>query len=264
MNAGAWNSLERELDAWASAGRVAALWWRDDDAIDTTARLARLVALGAAQSVPLMLAVIPATATAALASALVSAPVSALADVKGAVLQHGYAHINHAPPGLPKSELSNARPLADRLADLEAGRARLGAMVGTRLLPVLVPPWNRIDDDLVDALAGLGYRVLSTFRPRPRGFARPGLRQVNTHVDLIDWAGTRQFIGTDAAVAALVDHLAAKRAALAAGQDDLEPTGILSHHLAMDEPCWNFLESLFRLTRGHRGARWLDAAEIFQ
>jgi len=256
MNADAWSSLDRELDAWASAGRVAGLWWRDDDAIDATAPLARLFALGAAQSVPLMLAVVPAQATEAL--------VSALAGVNGAVLQHGYAHRNHAPPGSPKSELSDARPLADRLAELDAGRARLAAMVGERLLPVLVPPWNRIGDDLVDALAGRGYRALSTFRPRKRAFARPGLRQVNTHVDLIDWAGTRRFVGDAAAVAALVDHLAAKRRASAAGQDDPEPTGVLSHHLAMDEPGWRFLESLFDRTRRHRGARWLGAAEIFR
>jgi hypothetical protein len=259
MSGAAWEVLDRELDAWAAAGRVATFWWRDDDATDATGPLRRLLGLAVREKVPLMLAVIPATATPALAAALAGLP--------GAVLQHGYAHLNHAPPGAPKSELSGARSLARRMADLEAGWARLGRMSGAQLLPVLVPPWNRIDDDLVDALAAQGYKALSTYRPRDRVFVRPGLRQVNTHLDLIDWAGTRRFVGLAAAVAAITGHLAAKRTAWAAkglaGPAPEEPTGVLTHHLAMDEPGWDFLASLFRRTRSHRGASWLDAAEIF-
>jgi len=250
----AWDALARELDAWAATGRVAAFWWRDDDAADSCPALERLFALSAAAGVPLMLAVIPARATATLSAALLG--------LDGAVLQHGYAHANHAPAGSPKSELGPARPLAARLADLAAGRARLASWVGARLLPVLVPPWNRIGDDLIDALPAAGFRAFSTFRPRPAPCPRAGLLQVNTHLDLIDWAGTRRFVGEGAALAAVIDHLAAKRAARAGAAPE-EPTGILSHHLAMDEASWSFLDRLLGAIQAHPGARWLGAPEIF-
>lgn len=255
MTDAAWESLARELGAWTEGGRTATFWWRDDDAIDATASLKKLLGLSGALSVPLMLAVIPAKATPALGATL--------ARLNGAVLQHGFAHINHAPAGSPKSEFSGARPLAERLSDLATGRHTLADLVGPRLLPVLVPPWNRIDDDLVDALAACGYTALSTFRPRARPFARPGLAQVNTHLDLIDWAGTRHFVGTAHALAVLVDHLAARRAAWSNSAQPDEATGVLSHHLAMDEPSWDFLATLLRQTQAHPAVRWLDAAELF-
>jgi hypothetical protein len=251
----AWESFARELDAWREGGRTATFWWRDDDAIDATPSLMRLLGISRAFSVPLMLAVIPAKATPALGTTLTR--------LNGVVLQHGFAHINHAPAGAPKSELSGVRPLAERLAELASGCHTLADLVGPRLLPVLVPPWNRIDDDLVDALAASGYTALSTFRPRARPFARPGLAQVNTHLDLIDWAGTRHFVGTAHALAVLVGHLAARRAAWGNSAQTDEATGVLSHHLAMDEPSWDFLETLLRRTEAHPAVRWLDAAELF-
>ena len=41
-----WDRLEREIDAWAAAGREATLWWRDDDAVAATAELERLLGGG--------------------------------------------------------------------------------------------------------------------------------------------------------------------------------------------------------------------------
>ena len=40
-----WDRLSIELDAWSAAGRAAEFWWRDDDAIDTTPALDRLLSL---------------------------------------------------------------------------------------------------------------------------------------------------------------------------------------------------------------------------
>ena len=55
-----WPDLMAEFDCWEEAGKVATLWWRDDDAVAPTARLGRL--LSTAPGVPLALAVIPADA----------------------------------------------------------------------------------------------------------------------------------------------------------------------------------------------------------
>ena len=62
-----WRHLSEELDAWAEAGRSASLWWRDDDAVEPSPALARLLTLASARDLPLALAVIPARASEALA-----------------------------------------------------------------------------------------------------------------------------------------------------------------------------------------------------
>ncbi|MFO0989148.1 MAG: hypothetical protein U1F37_17600 [Alphaproteobacteria bacterium] len=110
----AWARLDAELAAWRQAGRAATLWWRDDDAGDATPALRRLVALAEAHAVPLALATVPAWATPALAAAVkeAGAPVS--------VLQHGYAHANHAPAGEKKFEPPE-RPAPVVVAELAQG-----------------------------------------------------------------------------------------------------------------------------------------------
>jgi len=62
-----WADIEQELVRWRDAGREPALWWRDDDVVDATPALDRLLALHEAQRIPLALAVVPARATPALA-----------------------------------------------------------------------------------------------------------------------------------------------------------------------------------------------------
>jgi hypothetical protein len=80
--------------------------------------------------------------------------------------------------------------------------------------------------------------------------------QVNTHVDLIDWR-RRCFVGEDAALAALGQSLMASRT----GTD--EPIGILSHHLAMDEGAWDFLNSLWVRISSMPGLKITPAHELF-
>ena len=58
------DDLARELDSWAEAGRVARFWWRDDDAIEPTPALSRLLDLGDTHGIEVAVAVVPATASA--------------------------------------------------------------------------------------------------------------------------------------------------------------------------------------------------------
>ena len=53
-----WSGFFDELNRWQEAGRVATLWWRDDDAVAPSRALERLVSV--AGRIPLALAVIPA------------------------------------------------------------------------------------------------------------------------------------------------------------------------------------------------------------
>jgi hypothetical protein len=245
-----WRAFDEEIARWRAADRIAELWWRDDDAVDATPELDRLLALHRETAVPLALAVVPARATAALAARL--------GRESGIdVLQHGYDHANHAPSSDKKTELGPHRPAMLVLGELGTGWLALERMFGARALPVLVPPWNRIAPALVPTLPEIGFTGLSTFGGRRRAEPVRGLRQINAHLDLIDWKGGRDFIGEGAALAILVEALGTARCS------SNEPVGLLSHHLAMDEGGWDFLRSALGRARTTPGVAMRAAHRIF-
>lgn len=247
-----WQSLRDELQRWRDDGLAATFWWRDDDACDTTPQLERLLATATDLGVTPALAVIPAGATPALAQRLHDAP---WVDV----LQHGYAHLNHAPAGDKKTELGAHRDLPAITRELLAGRERLSTLA-IPCLPVLVPPWNRMDERLLSPLAEHGYVGVSTFAARAAGTDPPGMIRVNTHVDPIAWQGDRGFRGEDAVLQQVLEHLQARRAGLA---DRTEATGLLTHHLVQDEACWKFCERLVAETRSFSNVGWSVARRLF-
>lgn len=243
-----WRELEAELDRWRDAGRGADFWWRDDDAAKPSAELSRLLELSKSSRVPLALAVVPLEATPEIFSGL-----------KASVLMHGTDHCNRAAPGEKKSEFAAAESDGDAVARLSAARQRLAAQAAQRFLAVLAPPWNRFKQSLVARLPEAGLYGLSGYGPRDKAEAARGVRQVNAHVDIIDWRGTRGFVGEDAALRIAVKHLASRRK----GEVDAnEPTGWLTHHALHDRAMWEFLERLFERTSA-RGARWIDPVELF-
>jgi hypothetical protein len=241
----AWDRLRAELDRWPAGG--ATLWWRDDDAGAATSAFDQLLRLAEAHGTPLALAVVPAWLDEAVAAAIDAGP----AGLR--VLQHGYAHRNHEPPapdggrGKP-AELGAARPPDAALAELDAGWARLTALVPARLRPGLVPPWNRIAPAVRDRLPGAGYRVLSTFGPRATALAAPGLRALNTHVDPIQWRADKRFGGTAWTVDQITRHLGARRTG---DVDPSEPTGLLTHHRDFSPTAWACLDELLGRLRAH-------------
>ena len=246
-----WHQLDDELARWREADRTAELWWRDDDAVDTGPELDRLLALHRETAMPLALAIVPAHATTALAARLTTEPGVDL-------LQHGYAHVNHAAPGEGKKmELGPHRPAMIVLGEVGTGWLAMERLFGGRALSVMVPPWNRIAPALVPALPEIGFSGLSTFGPRQRARPVRGLLQINTHVDLINWQAGRGFVGEEAALAALV--LALKHARKETG----EPVGLLSHHLAMDGRTWDFLRSVLEKASTLPGIRIRPARELF-
>lgn len=243
-----WRRLSAELDQWQALGQSASLWWRDDDAVTATPALDRLLALRQDRGVPLALAVIPARSREALACKLEQHPGIA-------VLQHGYAHNNYAGEGERAIELGGQRRREGVVEELQEGWRKLEALFAHRLLPVMVPPWNRISPELYPQLRGLGFRALSCFSPRPRREAVTGLLQCNCHADLVDWRGQRGFRGEHRTLDQICTHLQARRTGRV---DAEEATGILSHHLVHDDGCWRFLDTLLDTCNRHPGARWLE------
>jgi hypothetical protein len=246
-----WDHLRAELDLWQSEGRIATAWWRDDDAVTVTPQLDTILAFEQKYKVPLALAVIPAN----LQNNLVERLAETL-DTR--VLQHGWAHQNHMPDGRKKQELDDVRDLGAVVADLRKGFSVLSSRFGNRFLPVVVPPWNRIADDVVATLNSLGFCGLSTFNARQTAEPYKGLLQVNTHVDVIDWRGSRGFVGEDVALGSMIAHLAARRTGAA---DSKEPTGILTHHLVHDGATTHFLDNLFSME--HSALSWLRIPGVF-
>jgi hypothetical protein len=236
-----WDALAREWDQWRADHRRPTLWWRDDDAVDVTPALEELRRMA---RVPVALAVIPMAPDRPLQERL-GPFLRAWGQAR--VLQHGVGHLNHAAEGAKNSEFPATRPLAEIELALSVAATFLRDALGSELLPVLTPPWNRISDPALGLLAKLGFRGLSRFdevpykAKAPTAALFPPFGEINTQIDVIDWRGTRGFVGEGAALGRLVAHLAARRQGVI---DPQTPTGILTHHLVHDTATWRFLENL--------------------
>lgn len=234
-----WSEFEDGLARRRDAGRPVQFWWRDDDAAAVSPSLKKLIQLSKTSGVPLALAVIPEAAEPKLFELL---------HERVTVLQHGTDHRNRAAAGEKKTEYPLAEPAEAALERVFQGTALLRILAGHRFLPVLAPPWNRMRKDLVAKLPTIGLRGISGYGARVSAEPAPGLRQVNTHVDIVAWRRGKQFLGAREALSLALQHLSAS-----------EPVGWLTHHAVHDRAAWNFLERLFTL----EGVRWLSAAQAF-
>ena len=241
-----WQHLQIELQRWQDAGLTLPMWWRDDDAITVTSQLEKLTTLSVALGLPVHLAVIPRAAEVSLAEYVSDKPT--LIPVV-----HGWAHQNHAPTGEKKAEFRLHRPIETIVSDAAAGLVELRGLFGDRLRPVFVPPWNRIDPEVAAKLSGIGYRILSTATPRKTVFAAPGLEQVNTHLDPIDWRGTRGLVDPEKLISQIVALLQDRRTGRA---DNAEAFGVLTHHLVHDQDIWTFTQDLLHRLLEGPGTPW--------
>jgi peptidoglycan/xylan/chitin deacetylase (PgdA/CDA1 family) len=248
-----WDRVRRELDLWARERRKAQFWWRDDDAEDVSANLSRMLATAARFEVTIGLSVIPARLKPRLVKALEREP-------SAQVLVHGYAHENHARAGQAKRELGGARRLDEIVADLERGLALSRAAFGRRLLPVLVPPWNRISPAAVARLPKLGYRGLSTWKPRAAANPARRLIQVNTHLDVIDWRRGR-IVKDEGLIAGLL--LRKLRWRREREERATEPLGLLTHHAYWNPAKERIIVHMLEATRGHPAVQWHAPAAAF-
>jgi predicted glycosyltransferase/peptidoglycan/xylan/chitin deacetylase (PgdA/CDA1 family) len=236
--------LRRALDGAAACGQRVPLFWRDDDATAASPALDRLIDLADAHAAPLLVAAIPADLMPSLGERLATAP-----GVTAAV--HGFAHRNHAPPAAKAAEFGDHRPLADAAADAAAGlRIARERLPPSALLPIFVPPWNRISADVAAILPDLGYRGLSAV-PGPDV---PGLVRIDATLDPIDWRGTRSLRDPDAMLRDLAAGIA---------RDPRRPVGLLTHHRVHDAAVWAFLEVLLKILAAHPATEKLDLRKVF-
>ena len=168
-----WRELEADLDAIAARGKAIRLWWRDDDAGRDHAALDRLLELAERRDLPLALAVVP---------LWLEAPAQAriAASAQATVLQHGYRPCQSCAGRAADRSSSAARDSAAIVAELSRGQAALLDAFGATFLAVLVPPWNRLDRELIARLDRLRLLRPVDLRParcsRARGRPAPGQR----------------------------------------------------------------------------------------
>ena len=248
-NAAHWRAVRDELARWHARGQRARLWLRDDDAVTVTPALVQLMEMCGEVGVTPLIAVIPAQVREDLADYLNAAPASEVAV-------HGWSHINHATAGSKSQEFPVHRPRQDTLAELGQAAARLGAMFASRITPIYVPPWNRIAPEVAALLPDLGFRAVSAFGRKPLFADEASLVELNTHVDVIDWRGTRGGHDPERLTLELAQELAWSR------ENDWSPVGILTHHLVHDAQAWQFLRELFAETAAHPDVCWCRAGEL--
>ena len=251
-----WNKLTEELDRWYQAELTATFWWRDDDAIEATCALDRLIKETTLAQAPLLLASIPLHANSTLVNTLIEHKHIVIA-------QHGYAHINHAPrgQGLGAWEMGLHRGEQAVVDDLKQGYKFLSELFPDKLIPVVVPPWNRIDSSLFTAMYELGYKGVSAFGALDKIELDSGMIQINCHCDPIKWKGGPHFTGVEKSIAMICEHLTQRRNKLVAVD---EPTGLLTHHLDMDKQSWQFVVRLGEVINAHPAALWCHPNTIFQ
>lgn len=235
------STLRGALDSKAAAGEQVDFWLRDDDAVEPSEPLSQLLDVCESNNVPLTLAVIPEHTGDAL--------VHRLAGYTGvSVAVHGWSHTNHAPHDKKKCELGDDRPIEQVLGELERGFAKLSRLHGSRFVPLLVPPWNRISEGVLKQLSTLDFTGVSTFGPE----ASAGVPMLNTQIDVIYAKGGNGVRESCELVAEIVAQLHAGRSSI----------GILTHHLVHTPTTWDFLQQALALLQKHPAVRWVAASDL--
>ncbi len=159
-------------------------FFRDDDVGWANDEFRALLACFQGQSLPLDLAVIPSALTAELADEICAAHDKTPALI--GIHQHGFSHTNHEVVGR-KFEFGISQGQLDQFRDIQLGKMKLEAMLGSALDPIFTPPWNRCTEITGECLKALGFRVLSRDATAPT-LALSGLKELPIS---IDWFGKK-------------------------------------------------------------------------
>jgi hypothetical protein len=235
--------LEAELARWRRAGRGAQFWWRDDDAQRLTPALVRLLDQAKQAGTPLTLAVVPVGCDPDLATHLRDR-----SDVT--IAQHGVDHCNASSADRP-SQFDDSTPVEAVALAIQAGAVALEDF--RRVLPIYVPPWNAVQPNVQAALEWLSIGGLSAFGQA----ASPS--RIDAHIDLMRWGARPRFLGRQRFFRRLRRLLQDRRRA----GHWAEPIGLLTHHLAHDEPAWRFLRALLDWAPLRQTVQWRSAGELF-
>lgn len=213
-------------------------FFRDDDVGWANDEFRALLACFRRHSVPLDVAVIPTVLTAEFAD-----EICAMRNEAPALLgihQHGFSHTNHEAAGR-KCEFGISRTYDDQFTDIQLGKIKLEAMLGSALDPIFTPPWNRCTELTTACLTKLGFRVLS----RDSTAASLAFSDLKELPVSIDWFAKKK--GERLSLQAL-------GRLIAQAVKETKRVGIMLHHERMSAEERNPLGDLLLLLSSHRQA----------
>ena len=213
-------------------------FFRDDDVGWANDEFRALLACFRRHSAPLDVAVIPSVLTTEFA-----AEICAMHDEAPALVgihQHGFSHTNHEVVGR-KCEFGISRTHDDQFRDIQLGKMKLEAMLGSAVDPIFTPPWNRCTDITGACLTELGFRVLS----RDSSAASLALSDLNELPVSIDWFAKKH--GERLSLQAL-------GTLIAKAVRETKRVGIMLHHERMSAEERDLLGELLLLLSTHRQA----------
>jgi len=221
-------------------------FFRDDDVGWANDEFRALLACFRRHSVPLDIAAIPGALTAELAGEICAAHDEAPALL--GVHQHGFSHANHEVVGR-KCEFGISRARQDQFRDIQLGKMKLEAMLGSALDPIFTPPWNRCTELTGPCLRELGFCVLSRDATAP-SLGLSGLEELSISIDWFKKKnGERlsvQSLGT------LIANTVKQK----------QHVGIMLHHELMNAGERELIDGLLVLLSTHRQAHCKLMAEI--
>ncbi len=209
-------------------------FFRNDDAGWADYRLFKLLDSFSKFEIPIDLAVIP--------QAISSQDKELYERVRAShgligVHQHGFSHNNHQIQGR-KCEFGSDRSYTQQYLDIKLGKEMLIDHFGEQVDSIFTPPWNRCNQDTVNALIDLGFSTLSIDQTGKK-LDYQKLQQLP--ID-IDWFKKHQGIRMN-----FIDI----------GQwiiqvlDKGERVGVMLHHEAMDDTERDVLHQLLEIIYSH-------------
>jgi hypothetical protein len=209
--------------------------FRNDDAGWAENQLFKLLDCFSAYDTPIDLAVIPMAIDANKSSNFANRIINSNGMI--GVHQHGHCHCNYQLQGR-KCEFGNDRSYSQQKADIKAGRIILTDYFGDQLDNIFTPPWNRCNQDTINALIDLGFDALSRDNTAtPLKCKR--LREIPVN---IDWFKTRNDIR--------LSYLELRQSIMqliASGRT----VNIMLHHEIMGQQERNIISDLLELLHEH-------------
>jgi hypothetical protein len=211
-----------------------AFFFRDDDAGWADDRLFELLNCFSKFAIPIDLAVIPQAINTSKAHFFNQ--VFANKGLVG-VHQHGFSHSNHQLQGR-KCEFGDDRTYLQQHADIKAGQDLLLDYFGDQIDPIFTPPWNRCNQDTINALINLGFSTLS----RDNTGKSLNYKELQDLPINIDWFKKRN--GIRLGLAELGQSISQ---VIASGKT----VGVMLHHEIMDNKERDMLTGLLQLLSSH-------------
>jgi peptidoglycan/xylan/chitin deacetylase (PgdA/CDA1 family) len=160
------------------------VWWRDDDIFNASDNTKLLLQFVKEVDIPIFCSIIP--------KDLSSEAITLLKKYNQVtILQHGYSHTNYAPLGKPYNEFGDNRSLNTALSEIKLGAKKLKQAFQFQFLPIFVPPWGNISENVIKNLKNIGFIGLSCIGRKLENDSNVKIQ--NVHIDIHKWMSNTEF-----------------------------------------------------------------------